>query len=72
MSSLPKKILDLPLAERGLLALRAAVKQAIAERRREGLPVYVWRDGKVVDISAKKPRAKSRHPGRPARARKKH
>jgi hypothetical protein len=53
-------VLDLPLDERALLALKAAVKKAIAERIREGLPVYVWANGKVVDLSAKKGRTTSR------------
>ena len=51
------RCLDLPLERRALLALRAAVKEAIAERRRQGLPVYVWRDGKVVDIGKRRPRS---------------
>jgi hypothetical protein len=60
MSSLPQKVRDLPLERRALLALRAAVKRAIAERIREGLPVYVWSDDKVVEISAKQLQSRSR------------
>ncbi|MFZ0964424.1 MAG: hypothetical protein WAO35_26460 [Terriglobia bacterium] len=60
MKALPQNVLDLPLEERALLALKAAVKKAIAERMREGLPVYVWADGKVVDLTGKKRRAGSR------------
>ncbi len=52
--ALPARIRALPLEERALLALRVAVKKAIAERLREGLPVYVWKDGRVVDLSATK------------------
>jgi len=62
MGRIPQNVLDLPLEERALLALRAAVKEAIAERLREGLPVYVWSDGRVVDLSARKMRAHSRPP----------
>ena len=54
MSGVPKNVLDLPLAERALLALRAAVKEAIAEHAREGLPVYVWSGGRVVELPAEK------------------
>jgi len=60
MRRLPRKVLDLPLEERALLALRAAVKKAIAEHAREGLPVYVWSDGKVVKLSPKKLHSHSR------------
>jgi hypothetical protein len=52
MSSVPRNVLDLPLEQRALMALKEAVKKAIAERRRLGLPVYVWSDGRVVDISS--------------------
>jgi hypothetical protein len=45
------------LEERALLALRAAVKKAIAVHAREGLPVYVWSGGRVVKLSAEKLRA---------------
>ena len=50
MSSVPQNVLDLPLEERARLALRAAVKKAIAEHARDGLPVYVWSGGRVVKL----------------------
>lgn len=68
MSKLPKDVLALPLEQRALLALRAAVKKAIAERIREGLPVYIWSDGKVVEMPVRKVRS-PRASKRPARAR---
>jgi hypothetical protein len=52
ISPLPQSVLDLPLAERGLMALKAAVKNVIEEHARAGLPVYIWRDGKVVAVPA--------------------
>jgi len=52
MTESPLNVLDPPLAERGLMALKAAVKNVIEEHAREGLPVYIWRDGKVVAVSA--------------------
>jgi hypothetical protein len=52
MSPVPKHILELPIEERALLALRAAVNKAIEEHAREGLPMYVWRDEKVVAVPA--------------------
>ncbi|HXX33015.1 MAG TPA: hypothetical protein VEM15_00945, partial [Thermodesulfobacteriota bacterium] len=33
-------------------ALRKAVAEAIAEHRRNGIPIAIWRDGKVVRIPA--------------------
>jgi len=43
-------VLDLPLEQRAELALKAAVKKVIVEHARQGLPIYVWRDGAVVEI----------------------
>lgn len=36
------------------MALQEAAREAIAENTRAGLPVYVWQDGKVVDLNARK------------------
>ena len=33
-------------------ALRRAVAEAIAEHRRNGVPIAIWRNGKVVRIPA--------------------
>jgi hypothetical protein len=51
MTKPPRNILDLPLGERAKMALKEAVANAIEEHVRCGRPVYVGRDGKVVDIS---------------------
>ncbi len=48
----PANVLELPLSERGLMALKAAVEKVIDEHVREGLPMYIWRDGKVVAVPA--------------------
>ena len=48
----PPNVLELPLADRGLLALKAAVERVIEEHAREGLPLYVWRDVKVLVVPA--------------------
>lgn len=55
----PPNLLELPLEERALIALRAAVEKVIEEHAREGLPLYIWRDGKVVAVPAEelRPRA---------------
>jgi len=60
MKRVPQRVQELPLEKRALLALRAAVKKAIAERSREGLPVYVWSGGHVVDLSSPMPRVHAR------------
>ena len=53
-------ILDLPLEERALMALQAAVGKVIEEHIREGLPLYIWRDGKVVAVPPEELRTLSR------------
>jgi hypothetical protein len=55
----PPNVLELPMPKRGLIALKVAVKKAIEEHAREGLPIYVWRDGKVVEIPPDELRAQS-------------
>lgn len=46
-----------PLREEALQALREAVAGVIAEHKRLGLPLAIWRDGKVVEISAEEAEA---------------
>jgi len=55
----PTNILDLPLEERALMALEAAVEKVIEEHVREGLPLYIWRDGQVVAVPAEELRPRS-------------
>jgi hypothetical protein len=52
MSNISKEILDLPIHERAIMAMRAAFRKAVEEHAREGLPMYVWRDEKVVAVPA--------------------
>jgi len=42
------------------MALKAAVEKVMEEHARNGLPIYVWRDGKIVDISAEELRLRSK------------
>lgn len=49
-NSLPGNISDLPLNVRAEMALREAVREALEENVRLGLPAYIWRDGKVVAV----------------------
>jgi hypothetical protein len=41
---------DIPLDIRAEMAIKEAVAEAIAEHKRRGHPIAVWRDGKVVMI----------------------
>lgn len=43
--------MNLPLDVRAEMALREAVREALQEKARLGLPAYIWRDGKVVEVS---------------------
>jgi hypothetical protein len=52
MKKPPPNVLDLPLHERAVMALESAVKGVMEEHARTGRPVYVMRDGNVVEISA--------------------
>jgi hypothetical protein len=42
----PANILELPLAERAEMALKAAVEKVVESHVRDGRPIYIWRDGK--------------------------
>ncbi len=51
------------LAYRAEEAFRRAVAEALAEHKRNGIPIAVWRDGKVVrippdQIEVREPKAK--------------
>jgi hypothetical protein len=51
MSKPSKHVLGLPLEKRAEIAFKVAVAKAIDEHARLGLPVYIGRDGKVVEMS---------------------
>jgi hypothetical protein len=44
------------------MAFREAVTEVIAEHKRLGLPLVIWRDGRVVRISAEEVEAELQHP----------
>jgi len=60
MSKPSKQVLRLPLERRAEIAFKAAVAKAIDEHTRLGLPIYIGRDGKVVELSANEVRDLSR------------
>jgi hypothetical protein len=47
----PANVLDLPLEQRAEMALKAAIEKLIVEHARQGLPIYVWRNGRAVEVS---------------------
>ena len=55
----PANILELPLAQRAEMALKAAVERVVEEHMRDGRPLYLWRDGKVIEVSAEELREQS-------------
>jgi hypothetical protein len=57
MNKPSKSVLRLPLERRAEIAIKLAVRKAIDEHTRLGLPVYIWRDGRIVEI--RKTRAKT-------------
>ncbi len=59
MTKPPANVLELPLEERAELALKAVVEKVIVEHARQGLPIYVWRDGRVVEVPPDELRAES-------------
>jgi hypothetical protein len=62
MRDSPLTILQLPLARRAEMALKAAVDRVIHERARQGLPIFVWREGKVVELSPEELRLRTGRP----------
>lgn len=50
MTKPPPNVLELPLNVRAEMALKAAVEKVIIEHARLGLPIYVMRDGQVVEV----------------------
>jgi hypothetical protein len=60
MKRIPKNILRLPMEKRAEMALREAVNEVIEEHARLGLPLYVGRKGKVVELSPEEVRAIAR------------
>jgi hypothetical protein len=59
MTKPPANVLELPLEQRAEMAFKAAVEEVIIEHARQGLPIYIWRDGKVVELSPEELRAEA-------------
>ena len=50
MTEKKKKLSDIPIGIRAEEALKKAVAETIADHKRAGDPIVIWRDGKVVQI----------------------
>lgn len=59
MTKPPANVLDLPLEQRAEMALKAAVEKVIVEHARAGLPIHVWRNGEVIELSPDELRAQA-------------
>ena len=59
MTKPPANVLELPMEQRAEMAFKAAVEEVIVEHARQGLPIYIWRDGKVVELSPEELRAEA-------------
>lgn len=60
----PSKVaLRLPLHKRAEIAFKIAVAKAIDEHARLGLPIYTWRNGRVVELSPDEVRGGSESTG---------
>ncbi len=59
MTKPPANVLELPMEQRAEMAFKAAAEEVIVEHARQGLPIYIWRDGKVVELSPEELRAEA-------------
>jgi hypothetical protein len=51
MNKLSDDVMRLPIEQRAEMAFKAAVAKAIDEHARLGVPIYIWRNHKVVKLS---------------------
>jgi hypothetical protein len=59
MTKPPANVLQLPLEVRAEMAFKAAVEKAIIEHARQGVPMVIWRDGKIVERPPEELRAEA-------------
>jgi hypothetical protein len=53
MKKRSQDVMRLPIEQRAEMAFKAAVANAIDEHARLGLPIYIWRNERVVKLSPK-------------------
>lgn len=51
MTKPPINVLELPLEVRAEMAMRAAGEKVVIQHAQEARPIYIWRDGKTVEVS---------------------
>jgi hypothetical protein len=51
MTKPPANVLTLPMSVRAEMAMKAAYESLGIEHARQGWPIVVWRDGKMVEVS---------------------
>jgi len=51
MNKPSQDVMRLPMEQRAEIAFKAAVARAIDEHARLGVPIYIWRNKKVVKLS---------------------
>ena len=54
MTDKKKKLSDIPIGIRAEEALKKAVAEAIADHKRTGDSIVIWRDGKLVKVPPEK------------------
>ncbi len=59
MTKPPANVRELPLGQRAEMALKVAVEKVIIEHARRGLPIYIWREGEVVELPPEELRAET-------------
>ena len=56
----PRRVKHTPEIEATLRSLRRSAKRALELGLQTGTPVYVWENGKIVDLTKKQPAKKSK------------
>jgi hypothetical protein len=56
----PADIQALPIETRAEMALESAVEKVVEEHARLGMPLHLWRNGELVEISAEELQRQSR------------
>lgn len=62
----PPGVLQFPLTQRAEMAMKDAVEKVIEDHIRTGRPIHIWRDGKVVEVSAEELRGQREASSNPA------
>jgi hypothetical protein len=61
MTEKKRKLDDIPISIRAEKAIKKAVAETLADHKRTGDPIFIWRDGKVVQIPPEKIGVREEH-----------